>query len=324
MSETGGRDVTVVIPTRNRAELASRAIGCALDQRDVDVRVIVVDDCSDDGAPDVLRSRFGSAVELLEQPVNGGVSRARNRGLERATSTYVSFLDDDDVWSPSKLASQLDQLVADGSEWAFSAVAVVDADLRPIRIDGAQVDATFSRRSLESYLVPAAMTNIVVRTDLARQLGGLDPGYWHNADWDFVARLALRSPPAYDPAPTVGYVLHRKNVSGVPIGKYEDMERFEARFAADRERLGAGSSLVHSLRWIGLTSARFGQREAARAAYLGAFRSTRSLGDLARAGASQLPRYAAVMDLRQRAKAGIGRRADLGWLSSVEQAVNAT
>jgi glycosyltransferase involved in cell wall biosynthesis len=313
--------VTVVIPTYRRPATVCRAIECALDQRGVRVEVVVVDDCSGDGTPEFVTERYGSLIRVLEQPTNGGVSRARNRGLRHANGSFVSFLDDDDVWAPTKLQSQAEALQRKGSEWACSAVVVCDEELRPIRVDRVAVPASFQRLALERYPVPAAVSNILIDTAVAQSLGGFDAQYLHNADWDLVIRLALRGDPAVVDSPEIGYVLHRANVSGRPDGKYEDMHRLDTTYAEHRSALGAQSSRLDSLRWIGMSSARFSQRRTALSAYAHAFGLSRSRYDLVRALASIVPRYGELMDRRQARR--LRRSADaheLDWLKSIGSA----
>ncbi len=83
-----------------------RAIRSALQQTCGDREILVVDDASEDDTAAVVRSEFGAAVRLVELSQNGGVSAARNRGIEMARGEWLAFLDSDDEWLPSKLEKQ--------------------------------------------------------------------------------------------------------------------------------------------------------------------------------------------------------------------------
>lgn len=309
--------VSVIIPTYNRPDMAARSARCALAQEGVDVEVIVIDDCSPDVDEATVRAQLPEQAHLHRMRENGGVSRARNTGLEIATGEWVTFLDDDDVISTTKVASQVDACRRADKRWAISAVCVVDESLTPIRVDELPPINNAKRQLLSEYVLPAVMSNVLVSAELAHDIGPLDARFFHNADWDYCTRLALRGDPVAVHSPDVGYVLHSRNVSGIPTGKYEDMELFESKFATERAAAGAPSSIPHSLRWIGMTSGRFGQRDAARKAYLEAYRQTRHRGDLLRFAAVNLPRYARLMDARQRAAGVDADRADLQWLSRI-------
>src|SRR5688572_29492127 len=97
ISETYPR-LGVVLPTYNRAQLLRRAIESVLAQSEPADEIIVVDDGSTDDTGAVARS-FGEAVTYLRQD-NRGVAAARNVGVSLLTTTFVAFLDDDDVWFP--------------------------------------------------------------------------------------------------------------------------------------------------------------------------------------------------------------------------------
>lgn len=95
--------VSVVIPTYMRAQSVGRAIDSVLSQSRKPEQVIVVDDGSTDNTSQVLAA-FGNAIEVVTQPVNQGVSKARNAGCALASNEWITFLDSDDVWEQDRLA----------------------------------------------------------------------------------------------------------------------------------------------------------------------------------------------------------------------------
>lgn len=97
--------VSVVIPTYNRAGALRQALTSVYAQLHQPFEVIVVDDGSTDETAAVVAG-FAQAVYLYQD--NQGVSAARNRGIELCTGAFVAFLDSDDTWLPTKLATQLE------------------------------------------------------------------------------------------------------------------------------------------------------------------------------------------------------------------------
>lgn len=99
-------DITVVTPAYNRAHLIGRALDSVFAQQVPPAQVIVVDDASTDGTPEVVRQwaaehRLPVTVDALSS--NHGPAFARNRGIELADTEFVAFLDSDDEYLPNTL-----------------------------------------------------------------------------------------------------------------------------------------------------------------------------------------------------------------------------
>jgi glycosyltransferase involved in cell wall biosynthesis len=101
--------VSVIIPTYNRAAIVAQAIDSALAQTHQALQVIVVDDGSSDNTAEMLRTKYGSSISLISKP-NGGVSTARNTGIDAAAGDYIAYLDSDDLWDKERVERMLDAL----------------------------------------------------------------------------------------------------------------------------------------------------------------------------------------------------------------------
>lgn len=93
---------SVVIPLYNKARFIKRALDSVLMQTRRDYEIIVVDDGSTDQGPKIVEQCSDLRIKLIRQK-NGGVSAARNTGIEAAEGEYIAFLDADDVWNPHYL-----------------------------------------------------------------------------------------------------------------------------------------------------------------------------------------------------------------------------
>ena len=113
--------VTAVIPAHNMEEFLERAILSAVRQTYPELDIVVVDDGSTDGTR-AIAERMGASHERIrvETIANSGVAAARNLGTELARSTYVAYLDGDDLWHPEKIEKQVAALAVHGhdGEWA--------------------------------------------------------------------------------------------------------------------------------------------------------------------------------------------------------------
>jgi glycosyltransferase involved in cell wall biosynthesis len=100
--------VSVVIPTRNRADVVSRAITSVLTQTFSDFELVIVDDGSTDRTGELIRQIGDSRIKYLRHDTSRGVSVARNAAIARASGEFIAFLDDDDEWLPEKLRLQIE------------------------------------------------------------------------------------------------------------------------------------------------------------------------------------------------------------------------
>lgn len=108
-------EISVVIPAYNCAHMIGAAIDSALCQ-EVDLEVIVVDDCSSDSLDQVMESyREDPRVNYVKNDRNLGAAKSRNKGVALARGEYVAFLDGDDCWRAGKLRCQQSRMRETGT-----------------------------------------------------------------------------------------------------------------------------------------------------------------------------------------------------------------
>lgn len=98
--------ISAVIPTFNRLGMVERAVRSVLAQTYPSFECIVVDDGSTDNTFQALQQEFGDRIRLFKKE-NGGVSSARNLGIQESRGEWIAFLDSDDEWFPAKLERQM-------------------------------------------------------------------------------------------------------------------------------------------------------------------------------------------------------------------------
>ena len=98
-------EISVIIPTYNRAHCLGRALDSVFQQTFSSLECHVIDDGSSDHTQEVLTAYPDVSVTLLAK--QSGVSAARNVGIQKARGEWIAFLDSDDVWLPTKLARQM-------------------------------------------------------------------------------------------------------------------------------------------------------------------------------------------------------------------------
>lgn len=163
---------SIVIPTYNAKDTLADAIESAMAQGVDGKRLIVVDDGSTDGSPEIAR-RYGESVTLVEKQ-NGGASSARNAGLSLVTSRYVLFLDADDLYEGLIVAGLQRAAEATAADLAFGTShdvnpAGIRCPARQTPPDPASPDA-FLAAWLNGHSVPT--NSQFWRTEFLREIGG--------------------------------------------------------------------------------------------------------------------------------------------------------
>lgn len=103
-------EVSIIIPTYNRALLLQKAIQSVLDQTFQDFEIIVVDNYSEDNTIEDVKSFKDERIKIINIRNNGIIAKSRNRGLKESRGDYIAFLDSDDMWLPEKLELQVEYL----------------------------------------------------------------------------------------------------------------------------------------------------------------------------------------------------------------------
>jgi glycosyltransferase involved in cell wall biosynthesis len=284
-------DVSVVIPTRNRWKtLKRRALRAALIQQQVRMEVIVVDDGSEMPIPDIP-ALDDPRVRLIRLPRHAGVGPARNAGIGQARSDWIAFLDDDDMWAPTKLASTVGAAENAGADFAYSDVLVLTADFKPAEVAKGGRPDELAKTLRKANTIPAAASNLVVSAPLLAKLGGFDESFTALTTWDLCLRLAHAGRAEYVDNVLIAY----------PEGRWLITDLQANRADAERMAIKHEDMAVDWYgfeRWVADTNARSGRRREAAMRYISAGLRHRNPRCIALAGAAILgPR--AVARLRR-------------------------
>jgi peptidoglycan/xylan/chitin deacetylase (PgdA/CDA1 family) len=215
--------ISVVIPAYDRRGTIAATLDSLLAQTHADWQAIVVDDGSTDDTAAVVAgyAERDARIGLVRQP-NGGVSRARNRGIEGAGGEWMFFLDADDLLLPGAFESLLEVTRADPE-----ADAVVGSCLR-MDEGGRELWTQHAEPGSDLFGVFARTCAIVihsclVRADLVRRAGGFDESLVTCEDWDLWQRLArLGARFAATPETVAVYRMRRASASRAGRRMLED------------------------------------------------------------------------------------------------------
>lgn len=219
--------ISVIIPTRNRAELLEEAIRSVLAQQGDGLEIIVVDDDSSDQT-DRIAQAFGPAVRYVHQE-HAGPAAARNHGLRLSSGGVVGFLDDDDLWAQDKLGTQQPCLLNDpGTD------IVLGHTQRMIWRENAPGDGQFVdyRKPVKLYSLGCAL----FRRSVFDRVGLFDEKMQHAEDDDwFIRAKSLDVGMLFLPHVSQYYRFHENNMTYDRQAKSRDLLRlFKNRI--DRQR----------------------------------------------------------------------------------------
>lgn len=170
---------SVVIPTHDRPEMLAEAVGSILVQSEQDWELIVIDDASP--IPAVVPKE--PRIRLLRNEVSLGPTGARNRGIEAARGCYLAFLDDDDVWTPQRLAR------AKEAHGNADVVVCASTDLRQHTLTSWH----HGTGKVHDWILDATNPNVGA-TSVRRDLCPLfDPRYPASEDLDWWLRVTQRT-----------------------------------------------------------------------------------------------------------------------------------
>lgn len=103
-------EISIILPTYNRANLLKRAVKSVLTQTYQNFELIIVDDGSTDDTFEAVDQFHDARIRYIRCDQNRGAAGARNQGIQKAKYSYIAFQDSDDVWKPEKLAKQIEML----------------------------------------------------------------------------------------------------------------------------------------------------------------------------------------------------------------------
>jgi len=190
MSSQAASLVSVVIPAYNAERFLARAMRSALAQTYSHLELIVVDDGSTDGTAEVIRSFRDPRVQYLSQP-NQGQGAARNQGIQASAGRYVTFLDADDAYLPTKVERQVEFLETRREYQVVFCDALHVFSRRPGELlmrKGSAGSSDFFRELLRASLINP--NTVMIGGDTLRGGFLFSEERYYPEEWDLCLRLA--------------------------------------------------------------------------------------------------------------------------------------
>jgi hypothetical protein len=318
---TGGERprVSVIVPCYNYGHLLSACVASVLGQSGVDVRLLVIDDCSSDDSADVgaRLAELDQRVEFRRHPENMGLIATANEGLRWASGDYVVLLSADDLLLPGSLQRATTVMTEHPNVGLTYGRALRMTGESPPAVGAARrrspriwTGADWIRLRCRSAHNCIASPEAVVRASVQRAVGEYDPGCRHTSDLNMWLRIASVADVAFiRGAPQAVYRVHagsmwRSHDSPV-VDLRERRAAFDSFFAECSSRLESPGRLQET---VARTLARQALWKASRTVDRGEDRElTNELAGFALEVCPQAPRLREWRGLKLRRRIGAGR-----------------
>lgn len=209
--------VSVVMSVYNGARYLSESIESILSQEGVDFELIIVDDGSKDGTPQLLEqfAARNARVRAIHQ-ANMGITRALIRGCAAARGTFIARQDADDLSLPGRLMAQAQMLSSDASLAFVSCWAEVIGPNNEVLITHQRpIGPEAATRMLFGRIAgPPGHGSVMFRRDIYQRVGGYTPELYYAQDSDLWLRFSLVGHLQYVPQVLYQYRLDPDSISG--------------------------------------------------------------------------------------------------------------
>ena len=194
--EAGPR-ISVIVRTRDRPALLAEALESLAVGSYRRAEVVLV---NDGGAPPTVPGAFPLEVTRVDLAQSRGRAGAAEAGIAAASGDFIAFLDDDDLAAPEHLATLAGLVGSAGVRVAYTDAAVALYELDGLAANGwscRERRLPYSRDFdpdvllIDNYI---PFNTLLIERALFAEAGPFDPTLPFFEDWDFLIRLAARTP----------------------------------------------------------------------------------------------------------------------------------
>lgn len=216
-----GADVAVIVRTKDRPLLLSRALRSIASQTVTPRQVVVVNDGGDpalvESAIEELRDALAEEVVVVHHDAPVGRPRGMNVGVTASSTATFVFHDDDDSWDPRFLETTARHLAAEPDDAAVATRTAVVWE----RVEGDEI-TELQREVYQSGTTAVTLTEtlyrnatppicLVYRRSAYDEVGGYDDALVALADWDLLLRVLRIAPVGFVDGEPLAFWHHRKD-----------------------------------------------------------------------------------------------------------------
>ena len=150
--------VSVIVPVYNTEKYLRKCLDSLVNQDFSDYEIVIVNDGSTDSSESII-NEYVSKYDFIKSfaKANGGLSSARNYGIDKASGNYLAFVDSDDYVESNYLKELYESITKDKSDIAVCEFSYVYSDGKVIR---SYSNLDYTDDSLKKYLLTPPMAPI--------------------------------------------------------------------------------------------------------------------------------------------------------------------
>ena len=189
--------ISIIIPAYNSANYLAHTLESVLNQQYTDFEIVLIDDGSTDETRRIVEEyqKKDKRIKYFYKS-NGGVSSARNLGIEKAAGEYLAFLDSDDTYEPAFLGKMHARIRQTGKLLCYCGYYH--------RVEGRILKAfpkNFDFQDVLKYMIEIQWIStdswLINRQFVARHAFRFSENLTYGEDFDFFCRLIYKSEGSY-------------------------------------------------------------------------------------------------------------------------------
>lgn len=215
-----GKKVSICIPVYNGEKTIKRAILSAAAQTYDNIEILVIDNCSEDGTKEVVKSIKDERIVFLQNDSNLGMAGNWNECIKKSTGEYIHFLCADDTIRPDCIRKKVSVMERFSDVvMVTSATALVDENddfiMNRKRYDRNVIikGYDYGRRSFREGNVFGEPSNILFRKECTEKTGSFSTDLHYTTDWELWMKIASLGRVAYLKDALTDYRLSSDNIT---------------------------------------------------------------------------------------------------------------
>lgn len=267
--------VSILLTCYNHMRYLPAAMESVAAQTFQDFEILAIDDGSTDGTREWLKEQEGGKLRCIFNEKNLGTYASLNVGVKEAQGEFVAILNDDDLWAPEKLQTQIDLSsshpefgLVHTSGWFIDENGDRHSDPKPLGFPFPHLPSGKVLGKLIDHN-QIITSSVLIRKEAFNQCGFFDPDFYGCGDWHMWLRIARRYEIGFVDQPLTLYRVHGANAAMNDQKMFEDGTRIREWITSWPEGDQAlKASFAHNWACLGTERTWLGDKKGGRRAYL--------------------------------------------------------